>query len=318
MVKGRFISPAWTQPGCWGIYTVRKYVQEPFRCQAFGHYQDQCPRRRELCGVCSGEHATRDCIRRLREGCERPVPRCPNCSAGHHTWNLRCPARLRRIPGSAAPRQQTRRDEDPPCPPPPAPAPRNEDTATPETRRRPRRRRRTRPESDPPTPPQVDVEDDAPAPMATSDLPPLEPAACGGESQQCHAVTPRVDAGSQTEHKVYTLDKKGLWDLLLEYEHLLKQERELKLARVSHEPALGYMMRAVKSGGKEYAAALHRSFGLTLPGDRDARPPFDDRSGPQRLSKDYCIIDKNKISDLDVAEGCSTITLINNFDQYPE
>ncbi|KAG0730018.1 hypothetical protein GWK47_029165 [Chionoecetes opilio] len=161
----------------------------------------------------------------------------------------------------------------------------------------------TRPETDPRTPPQVDVEDDAPAPMATPDLSPLEPAACGGESQQCHAVTPsrdaasqcgpveqqpvddapavtsrdvatqcepvveqtppmeelqpstcdaatqscpaQVDAGSQMEHKVYTLDKKGLWDLLLEYEHLLKQERELKLARVSHEPALGYMMRAV-------------------------------------------------------------------------
>ncbi|KAG0724747.1 hypothetical protein GWK47_039978 [Chionoecetes opilio] len=83
------------------------------------------------------------------------------------------------------------------------------------------------------------------------------------------------------EHKVHTLDKKGLWDLLLEYEHLLKQERDLKLARVSHEPALGYMMRAVKSGGMEYAAALHRSFGLTLPGDRDARPPFDDRSVTQ-------------------------------------
>ncbi|KAG0712087.1 Bcl-2-like protein 1 [Chionoecetes opilio] len=28
----------------------------------------------------------------------------------------------------------------------------------------------------------------------------------------------------------------------------------------------------------------------------------------QRLSKDYCIIDKNKISDLGAAEGCSTIT----------
>ncbi|KAG0697190.1 Sacsin [Chionoecetes opilio] len=217
------------------------------------------------------------------------------------------------------------------------PAPRNEDTSTPETRRCPRRRRRTRPESDPPTPPQVDVEDDAPTPIATPDLPPLEPAACGGESQQCHAVTPsrdaasqcgpveqqpvddapavtsrdvatqcepvgeqtppmeelqpstcdaatqscpaQVDAGSQMEHKVYTLDKKSLWDLLLEYEHLLKQERELKLARVSHEPALGYMMRAVKRDGMEYAVALHRSFGLTLPGDRDARPPFDDRSG---------------------------------------
>ncbi|KAG0729138.1 E3 ubiquitin-protein ligase UBR1 [Chionoecetes opilio] len=37
----------------------------------------------------------------------------------------------------------------------------------------------------------------------------------------------------------------------------------------------------------------------------------------QRLSKDYCIIGKNKISDHGFAEGCSTITLIYNFAQYP-
>ncbi|KAG0693850.1 Replication factor C subunit 3 [Chionoecetes opilio] len=37
----------------------------------------------------------------------------------------------------------------------------------------------------------------------------------------------------------------------------------------------------------------------------------------QRLSKDYCIIGKNKISDLGVADGCSSITLIYNLVQYP-
>ncbi|KAG0730191.1 hypothetical protein GWK47_028768 [Chionoecetes opilio] len=37
----------------------------------------------------------------------------------------------------------------------------------------------------------------------------------------------------------------------------------------------------------------------------------------QRLSKNYCIIGKNKISDPGFAEGCSTITLIYNFAQYP-
>ncbi|KAG0715542.1 hypothetical protein GWK47_011722 [Chionoecetes opilio] len=37
----------------------------------------------------------------------------------------------------------------------------------------------------------------------------------------------------------------------------------------------------------------------------------------QRLSKVYCIIGKNKISDLGVADGCSTITLIYNLVQYP-
>ncbi|KAG0723342.1 hypothetical protein GWK47_042896 [Chionoecetes opilio] len=95
--------PAVLDLGCFGTFAVRRFIQEPvrcYRCQAFGHYQHQCQRRQELCGVCSGEHASRACTRLLREGGERPVARCPNCGARHHAWNRRCPARLRLIPGS--------------------------------------------------------------------------------------------------------------------------------------------------------------------------------------------------------------------------
>ena len=35
------------------------------------------------------------------------------------------------------------------------------------------------------------------------------------------------------------------------------------------------------------------------------------------LSIDYCIVGKNKISDLDVADRCSTMTLVHNSAQYP-
>ncbi|KAG0716552.1 hypothetical protein GWK47_009421 [Chionoecetes opilio] len=100
--------PAALDLGCFGTFAVRRFIQEPvrwYRCQAFGHYQRQCQRRQELCGVCSGEYASRDCVRRLREDGERPVARCPNCGARHHAWNTRCPARLRQIPGSTVPRQ---------------------------------------------------------------------------------------------------------------------------------------------------------------------------------------------------------------------
>ncbi|KAG0727130.1 hypothetical protein GWK47_035258 [Chionoecetes opilio] len=94
--------PAALDLGCFGTFAVRRFIQEPVRCyhcQAFGHYQRQCQRRQELCGVCSGEHASRDCVRHLRERGERPVARCPNCGARHHAWNRRCPARSGRFLG---------------------------------------------------------------------------------------------------------------------------------------------------------------------------------------------------------------------------
>ncbi|KAG0713200.1 hypothetical protein GWK47_016731 [Chionoecetes opilio] len=117
--------PAALDLGCYGTFTVRRFIQEPvrcYRCQAFGHYQRQCQQRQELCGVCSGEHASWDCIRRLRDGGERPVSRCPNCGARHHAWNRRCPARLRQIPGSTVP-CQLQWKEAPLLPPRSAPQP---------------------------------------------------------------------------------------------------------------------------------------------------------------------------------------------------
>ncbi|KAG0710594.1 hypothetical protein GWK47_022469 [Chionoecetes opilio] len=100
--------PAALDLGFFRTFAVRRFIQEPvrcYRCQTFGHYQRQCQRWQELCDVCSGEHASRDCVHRLRDGGERPVPRCSNCGARHHAWNRRFPARLRRIPGSTVPRQ---------------------------------------------------------------------------------------------------------------------------------------------------------------------------------------------------------------------
>ena len=125
--------PASLDLGCWGVFACRPFVAEParcFRCQAFGHFQRQCRRKKELCGICSRDHATRDCIRRLREGGERPAPCCPNCGAGHHAWNRRCPARLRRIPGRRPQREEATRPPPPPTPAEPPPPPTGDQPVT--------------------------------------------------------------------------------------------------------------------------------------------------------------------------------------------
>lgn len=62
-----------------------RFVPEPVRrygCQASGHMQRQYQRMMELCGVCSGDHATRNC-----GTARRAQRRCPNYSAGHQAWN---------------------------------------------------------------------------------------------------------------------------------------------------------------------------------------------------------------------------------------
>ncbi|KAG0717165.1 hypothetical protein GWK47_055026 [Chionoecetes opilio] len=190
--------PAALDLGCFGTFAVRRFIQEPvrcYRCQAFGHYQRQCQRRQELCGVCSGVHVSRDCVRRLREGGERPVARCPNCGARHHAWNRRCPARLRQIPGSTVPRQLQWKEAPLPLASTSVstqpPAPRIEDTA--ETRRPRRRRRKKRPQRNRLLPHVGDMDVDAQAPVMTQDPAPLAMAAIGGELQP--AVAPRHDAG---------------------------------------------------------------------------------------------------------------------------
>ncbi|KAG0698912.1 hypothetical protein GWK47_025930 [Chionoecetes opilio] len=144
------------------------FIQEPvhcYRCQAFGHYQRQCQRRQELCGVYSGEHASRDCVHRLRDGGERPVARCPNCGARHHAWNRRCPAQLRQIPGSTVPRQLQWKEAPLLLPrsAPQLPAPRIEDAV--ETRRPRRRRRKKRPQRNRPLSPLGDMDVNAQAPV---------------------------------------------------------------------------------------------------------------------------------------------------------
>ncbi|KAG0719019.1 hypothetical protein GWK47_051346 [Chionoecetes opilio] len=174
--------PAVLDLGCFG--TARQYDK------AFGHYQRQCQRRQELCGVCSGEHASRACIRLLREGGERPVARCHNCDARHHAWNRRCPARLRLIPGSTVPRQLQWKEAPllPPRSTSQPPVPRNEDAA--ETRRPRRRRRRKRPQRNRLLSPVGDMDVDAQAPVMTQVPAPLEMAAVGGELQLAVAPPP--------------------------------------------------------------------------------------------------------------------------------
>ncbi|KAG0702922.1 hypothetical protein GWK47_024982 [Chionoecetes opilio] len=262
----RGLVPAALDLGCLGTFTVCRDIREPvrcYRCQAFGHYRRQCPRRQEVCGVCSGEHASRDCVRLLREGGERPVARCPNCGAGHHAWNRRCPARLRQIPGSTVPRQLQWK-EAPLLPPRSTPqhpstqsVPRNEDAAV--TRRPCRRRRRKRPRRNRLLSPVGDVDEDARAPVMTRVPAPLAMAAVGGGLQpavaprhaaasQCRPLPSVVESGTQTEERLYTYGETDLLALLGSYEFLVSQEAVAARSRVSHQPALSYVRQALRDG----------------------------------------------------------------------
>lgn len=80
-----------------GTFTLRKYYPEPLRCtkcQRFGHLT-KC-RFRPCCGVCSELHLTEICLQNIRDG-KKPTAKCPNCSQGHHAWNLKCPERKKRL-----------------------------------------------------------------------------------------------------------------------------------------------------------------------------------------------------------------------------
>lgn len=146
--------PASLDLGCWGRFRCRAFVPEPircFQCQGFGHYQWQC-QQKVVCGVCSGDHTSRDCIRRLRHG-EQPAARCPNCTKEHHAWNHRCPARLSRMP-----RGQPRREAalPPPRPLASAPEPPPQSVGQPASgkrRHRTRKRRKAKAHRDSPSPP---------------------------------------------------------------------------------------------------------------------------------------------------------------------
>nr|BDV50222.1 MAG: hypothetical protein [Chiromantes dehaani nimavirus] len=83
--------------GHWGAFPVRRFIPEPlrcFQCHAFGHTKRYC--RRQLCGVCSGNHPTWWCKKALRAGMSRTA-QCPNCGRGHYAWFRACPERLRRL-----------------------------------------------------------------------------------------------------------------------------------------------------------------------------------------------------------------------------
>ncbi|XP_068206407.1 uncharacterized protein [Palaemon carinicauda] len=84
--------------GVWGTFPVTDYTPEPLRCyncQHYGHHKEDC-QGPATCGVCSQRHDTEICIQAHKNGKETH-PKCRNCSRPHHTWNKRCPERLRRI-----------------------------------------------------------------------------------------------------------------------------------------------------------------------------------------------------------------------------
>lgn len=95
--------PASLDLGCFGQVTCYRYMLETvrcYRCQTFGRRQRQCQRSRDLCGVCSKDHTTRECVRHLKAGGLRSSVRCPNYGNRHHAWFRWCPAWLQRIPGA--------------------------------------------------------------------------------------------------------------------------------------------------------------------------------------------------------------------------
>ena len=264
--------PASLDLGCWGVFACRAYVAEPvrcYRCQAYGHYQRQCKRKAELCGICSGDHASRDCIRRLREGGERPAPCCPNCGAGHHAWNRRCPARLRRIPGRRPQREEATRPPPPPTPAEPPPPPTGDQPVTERRRRRRRGTRRRKKKTEPANPPPVPAEE---MEVEASRPPEVVDAVCQTD-ESCWPppqVAPQSVAATQTS-QCYAWREVDLAIFLVRFEHLLVQEEACVEQRIDHEPALHFARR--------YFSGLE-PLPTTLPTSRPPRnvPAFEEHT----------------------------------------
>ena len=84
--------------GHWGKFATKTYYPEPLRCyncQRYGHHKSACTAP-SVCAVCSGRHATDQCITKHKEGQDTTL-RCPNCKQNHPAWHRRCPARINRI-----------------------------------------------------------------------------------------------------------------------------------------------------------------------------------------------------------------------------
>lgn len=88
--------------GIFGTFSLREYHKEPLRCskcQWFDHHISKC-RSKPRCGVCSEDHLSDICFRKIKEG-SRLTAKCPNCGLGHHAWKPICEERRKRlnIPG---------------------------------------------------------------------------------------------------------------------------------------------------------------------------------------------------------------------------
>ena len=94
--------------GHWGKFSTKTYYPEPlrcFNCQRYGHHKSACTSP-AICAVCSGRHATENCIAKHKEGNQTKL-RCPNCKNQHPAWHRRCPTRIGKIQAALPRRDNT-------------------------------------------------------------------------------------------------------------------------------------------------------------------------------------------------------------------